>query len=347
MFNNHYGKSIITRLLGVLLAVALMLGTSFAEESEPEAFFARFEGMNWDFCSGAGGWYTDLQIHPDGTFTGEFHDSEMGECTEAYPDGTVYYCTFSGRLSLLAQLNENTWKLQVEELAQEEEEGKETLGDGFRYVSATPYGVTAGDEFLLYRPGTPVDAFTDEMKLWAHAWEDGSQPVTELETWFMYSERSDSGFVGFPPETGASLANPWEDVTAERLAELIGAPFNVPADAEQVIFRWYGAEQLAEMQFTRSGDEYCFRAQPVAPDMGVFADISGMYYSWENEMEVTIGWCSGIISQARSETAGQAQRCLWYDSAAGISYSLPVTGPDLDGLDLTAVAEDIFLPTVG
>ena len=90
----------------MITAVMLIIGAAFAAGSVPEKedeLFAHFEGMEWSFCSGAGAWSTDLQIRPDGTFTGQFHDSEMGESAEAYPDGTVYICEFSGRFSVVSR----------------------------------------------------------------------------------------------------------------------------------------------------------------------------------------------------------------------------------------------------
>ena len=86
---------------------------------------------------------------------------------------------------------------------------------------------------FLYRPGTPLDGFTDDMKLWAHVFDDGDPNPAELKTWFISSEKNDSGFVGYVPETGTTLANPWEDVTVEQLRQNIGMYFNVPEEAEK------------------------------------------------------------------------------------------------------------------
>ena len=347
MFRNNYGKSIVARLAGVLLAVMLLMGSVVAEGSAQDPFFAQFEGMVWSFCSGAGGWSTDLKIAADGSFTGEFHDSEMGDSAEAYPDGTVYYCAFTGRLSLLGQVDDNTWKVRADEVTQEEPEGKETVEDGCRYISASPYGISAGDEFMLYRPGTSLKDFTDDMKMWAHAWDSGDQAPAELEGWFLYSEKNSSGFVGLQADPGLSVANPWEEVSVERLRELAGTYFSVPEDAQNVVCLWNAAAKMAEMDFSRSGGEYSFRAQPVALDSNQLADISGMYFTWENEEPVKVGWCPGTIGQADTGYGDRAERCLWYDSATGLSYSLSVIAADLDGLDLAAVAEQIILPPAG
>ena len=172
----------------------------------------------------------------------------------------------------------------------------------------------------------------------------------------MYNEKADSGFVGLQADPGTAAAadaagvmpaNPWEDVSVPQMREKAGIYFSVPEEAANIICRWYAAEKLGEMQFTWANGNFSFRVQPVALDTNQLADISGMNYTWENEMPVTVGWCPGSIGQARNEAGGWVERCLWYDSAAGLMYSLSVIAPDVDGLDLTAIAEQILLPPEG
>lgn len=153
-----------------------------------DTFFTRLDGLEWTFSSGAGGWSTDMRILPDGTFSGEYHDSEMGEATDAYPDGTVYFCSFTGRFSFVEQVDENTWKLHVDDLKPEVPEEKETIEDGMRFVYTEPYGISAGDDMLLYQPGTPVTVLSEDMQMWAHLF-DTEDTIHELDSWFLSSER--------------------------------------------------------------------------------------------------------------------------------------------------------------
>ena len=80
---------------------------------------------------------------------------------------------------------------------------------------------------------------------------------------------------------------------------------------------------------------------------GELMDISGMYFDWTNEEQIRVHLCSGSIAQAESGTGDKVERCLWYDETAEIMYSLSVVGADLNGLDLSAIAEQICAPTVG
>ena len=142
--------------------------------------FETLAGLEWCFSSGVGGWSTDMRMQADGSFTGEFHDSEMGETGDGYPYGTIYGCSFNGQMAVVGQVDENTWKLRVERLEMDEGQVPEAIEEGIRFVTAEPYGLSEGDEMLLYRPGTPVGVLSEEMRLWAHVL-DREAPVDQLD----------------------------------------------------------------------------------------------------------------------------------------------------------------------
>ena len=180
------------KILACALALAIMLVMAAGAEQAPS--FEAMGDIEWTFSSGAGGWSTDLRIRADGSFSGAFHDSEIGESGEGYPFGTVYTCSFTGRMSLAGQAGENCWRIRIDALTPDQGQA-ETIEDGVRYVAAAPYGLSAGDEMLLYAPGTPVSALSNDMAYWAHIWLQ-DEPSAALETWFLWSELNGSGFVG-------------------------------------------------------------------------------------------------------------------------------------------------------
>ena len=141
----------------------------------------------------------------------------------------------------------------------------------------------------------------------------------------------------------ATIANPWVDMTADQLMEASGLSFGVPEGAEDVVYRYLEEDNLAEMQFTWDGEEFCARMQPA----GEWTDISGMYFEWENEEAVTIHHCEGIIGQAQTGSEDWIERCMWFDAAPGLMCSLAVYSKDLDGLDLTVLAEQVYIPPQG
>ena len=331
-------KKTMAWLIGLMMI--LTAAGACAESAEPD--FETLSGLSWCFCSGVGAWSTDLRMQPDGSFSGEYHDSEMGESADEYPDGTVYGCSFAGKMSFVGQADENAWIVRVDSLTLDEGQVPEAIEDGIRFVTAGPYGLSEGDEMLLYRPGTPVIALSEEMLLWAHVL-DRETPPEALETWLLYSEKNDSGFVGEPAWTGDGIANPWQDLTAEELLAASGLSFGVPEGAENVIYRFLPAQNLAEMQFTMDGDDFCARLQSVSFQDGELYDISGMYFDWQNEEAITVRGCRGIIGQAQCGSEDWVERCLWADETRGLAGSLSVSTVDPDGLDLAAVAEMICL----
>ena len=334
------------RTIAVLLSLMLLLCAACAFAEGESLTLEQLDGLEWSFSSGAGGWSTDMRIAEDGLFSGEYHDSEMGEAGDDYPNGTVYSSAFTGQLSTLEQADEYAWKVRVDQLSLEQAPGEETIDEGIRFVTVEPYGITEGDEMLLYQPGTPVDVLTEDMRIWTHLYEEEGAPK-ELENWFMYSEKNESGFVGYMPLNEAELANPWSDMTKEGLEQASGVSFGVPEGAENVAYRWLEDEGLAEMQFMLDGDEYCARILPAALAEGELLNISGMYFDWENEEEIEIGHCHGTIGQAQTGSEDWVELCQWYDLAPGLMYSLSVYTTDPDGLDLTAVAQMVYVPMQG
>ena len=171
--------------------------------------------------------------------------------------------------------------------------------------------------------------------------------MSVLDTWFLSSEKNDSGFVAYQMNETVDIANPWEDMTAEGLMAEAGLAFGVPEGAEDIIYRYLRSEGLAEMQFTWENGEYCARIQPASLQEGELMNISGIYYSWEHEEPVYVGYCKGTIGVAQTGSEDWVELCLWYDAAPGLMYSLSVCATDVDGLDLTALAEQVYLPMQG
>ena len=320
-------------LLLVLCAMLALPVLSFADQDILETM----AGLEWDFCSGAGGWSTDMRIQPDGSFSGEYHDSDMGDVADAYPGGIVYFCSFSGRLSLVEQVDDYTWRIRVDKL--DTEEAAETIEDGVRYIPTGVYGLSEGDVMVLYRPGTPVSFLSEDMQFWAHVLEQ-ENTTEELENWFLSSEENSSGFVGYQP---VSIANPWEDVSADQLMAETGISFGVPEGAENVIYRFLRSDWLAEMQFTIGRDEFCARIKPEKLGDGQLLDISGMYFEWEHVEEVRIGQWYGTVSQAQTGSEDWVELCQWYDDDQCRMYTMSVYTTDPDGMDLTALADQVYI----
>lgn len=130
-----------------------------------ECDFSALTGLEFFFASGAGGWSTVMTVNEDGSFRGYFHDSEMGSIGEGYPNGSLYECSFTGRLVNYSVLDSQSFSLQVSGLSYDRE-GTEWIEDGVRHISANPYGLSEGCSLVFYSPDTPVSRLSDEQLMW-------------------------------------------------------------------------------------------------------------------------------------------------------------------------------------
>ena len=181
------------------------LNEDVEETTEESTFsYADLEKINFDFSSGAGGWGTYLYLNPDGSFRAEYHDSDMGDIADEYPNGTVYACVVEGQLGELEQVNEHTYKTEIMGMKYEFNTGEEEILDGVRYVYTEPYGLEDGRDFYFYLPGTPVADINQETISWAmmncslEYDPDTEQPKEQELPFYMFENANKHyGFVGY------------------------------------------------------------------------------------------------------------------------------------------------------
>ncbi len=161
-----------------------------ASEGSAE-LFQELSKWNFEFSSGAGAWSTELKIEADGSFTGSYHDSDMGTTGKDYPDGTVYLCDFSGKLAPAEKINDYTYKTRLEKLECKEKEGKEELADGMKFVYSTPYGLAEAEDIYIYIKGAPADKLPQEYRDWVTFPLDGAKT---LPFYGLYNEKEELGF---------------------------------------------------------------------------------------------------------------------------------------------------------
>ena len=192
------------KILAILLAAALLAAAAVCAAEEPADLFGRIQGLTFTFSSGAGAWSTELTVGEDGAFTGLYHDSEMGETGEDFPDGTVYGCLFHGRFSNPVPVDEYALTLEV---SAEADEGQvpESVEDGVRYVTAVPYGMENASKVTLFLPGTPVSRLPEDFLFWTHIQE--SDPDAETIPFYaVWNEADGSGFISEIPQKAAEPA---------------------------------------------------------------------------------------------------------------------------------------------
>ncbi|WP_239467734.1 hypothetical protein [Enterococcus cecorum] len=76
-------------------------------------------GKNFVFSSGSGGWSSSLSIGPNGTFSGDYHDSDMGSTGPGYPGGTISESKVSGQFTRAHQVSPTLYEIDIENLQYE------------------------------------------------------------------------------------------------------------------------------------------------------------------------------------------------------------------------------------
>ena len=156
-----------------------------------------FENMpsNFEFASGAGAWSTELTLNGDGSFTGYYHDSDMGDSNDAYPDGTVYICNFTGKFTVPVQINDYTYSMKLESLQTEGNSGEEYYENNQRFVYSEPYGLENANELLIYTPGSPISELPEDLTVWLNTILTSDDK--ELPCFVIFSVNDQSAFVGY------------------------------------------------------------------------------------------------------------------------------------------------------
>ena len=156
--------------------------------------FSEIADLVFEFSSGVGAWRTEVQICPDGTFSGYFSDSDMGEVGDGYPGGIVYECAFSGKFTAPEKTGEHEYTMKCVSLTQEGTVGAEKIMDGMKYITSEPYGFDSADEFKLYLPGKSLSDLPEAFLDWVRYSVEGSD---ELTFYGLYNVGGEMGFSSY------------------------------------------------------------------------------------------------------------------------------------------------------
>lgn len=163
----------------------------------PGYFPIREEPAEFVFQSGTGGWRSVLSINRDGTFTGQYLDSDMGAIGEGYPRGTAIVCDFSGIFADIEKVNEYTYQTQLFDVTTNQTPGEEWIENEIRYIAANPAGIydqekdQMCEEFILYLPDTPIDEVPEAFLTW---WPYRGEQKTTLSCYGILNVASNDGF---------------------------------------------------------------------------------------------------------------------------------------------------------
>lgn len=113
---------------------------------------------NFVFTSGVGGWRTNITISEDGSFVGQYLDSNYNE---------AFICDFNGKFSNPIKINDYVYSTNLESLTTDQKPGKVYYENGIKYTTSEPYGLNNGKQFLIYMPGMPLSEMSEHFLSWS------------------------------------------------------------------------------------------------------------------------------------------------------------------------------------
>lgn len=165
--------------------------------AEEEAFtFAEVKDREFFFSSGAGGWYTVLYIHEDGTFDGHYQDSNLGDWAPEHPNGTIYYSEFSGRFTEPVKVEEKIWSFEIASITYPLGMGEE-IKDGCHYCYVDAYGLEGAKELRMYLPGAEIAGLPEGFRSWVGYYDLENVSEKELPFYGLYNVEMEEGFSSY------------------------------------------------------------------------------------------------------------------------------------------------------
>lgn len=211
-----------------------------ATESETEtSIFSKVKNYEFWFGSGVGAWCTTLTIQPDGSFSGEYHDSDMGSGGTDYPNGTFYQCVFHGKFTEPVAKDDHTYQFEIASIQYDKEPDTEEIIDGVRCIYTDVYGLDDAKEIYLYLPDTPVAELPEKYLEWIWYLDLSEEAGSTLGTYGLYNVSAQEGF-----------SSNFKDEDADIDAELAA----LEEEAQQMNDRLQSGE-LAQLEMNRLSGE--------------------------------------------------------------------------------------------
>ena len=239
-------KTAAFAIICVVLVAAIAVGCTFTGANQPapeeatqeettlptpETLPLDEETMEFWFASGAGAWSSRLILSKDGSFTGNYHNTEPSEVGNNYPNGTRYQSAFDGRFEIVKQLNDYSIELQLTQVQTEQPVDTISFEDGMRIVSASAFGIDGGSRFTLYLPNATKEQIPTEGRSWLRPTVSDLESNKQLGFYFLYNETEETGFYSTIDQTGSNVDTPDLQIDETTLAEYLtqnGLDINAP-----------------------------------------------------------------------------------------------------------------------
>ena len=149
------------------------------------------EGKQFIFASGAGGWDNTMTISSDGSFSGVYHDTDMGA------DGDrLMYCSYNGKIGSVEKISDYEYDLIIEDITPDKQPGTQENTESGITMYTEPYGlenISKGSRLRLLMPGYQTSGLSEEAKTWFMI--TGSGAPANLEGYGILNEEKDYLFL--------------------------------------------------------------------------------------------------------------------------------------------------------
>ena len=156
------------------------------DEGAQEALSFASLPEHYMFLSGVGAWKTELWLKDDGSFHGEYFDSDMG--VHQY-----YFCNFDGQFAAPVQLDEYSWSLKIETMETNHELNGGVDDPEAEFIESEPYGIANTQELILYLPGTSLTLLPEACISWMHLRENDTEIPADM--YVLYNAAEGYAFV--------------------------------------------------------------------------------------------------------------------------------------------------------
>lgn len=148
--------------------------------AQEQGFWRQVKGK-YIFSAGAGAWSTIMTVNADGSFSADYHDSDLGVTGDGYPNGSRSIASGTGKFNYSKRNDDGSFSMTCDQKAfhQNGTVGDVTIKDGVRIETVDGiYGLTPCGTFTVYPAGYATSALSDDVKGWMYGVVGGSLPAT-------------------------------------------------------------------------------------------------------------------------------------------------------------------------
>lgn len=145
-------------------------GTVSEAAAQEQGFWRQVQGK-YIFSVGAGAWSTIMTVNADGTFSADYHDSDLGVTGDGYPNGSRSIASGTGKFNYSKRNDDGSFNMTCDQKAfhQNGTVGDVTIKDGVRVETVDGiYGLTPCGTFTVYPTGYATSALSNDVKSWMY-----------------------------------------------------------------------------------------------------------------------------------------------------------------------------------